>query len=286
MKKQLCLVLGLVLGLTACSEKDEAYYLAHIDEAEAKMAQCEKDAVSAINAKDKDTLEKIMAKGSECNLANSAIQEHKRQEREKEKQAKIEKAAAQIKQQYGEQSWQEFAKTLSNSECANRWDRNAECEAMKALYEEKTEPVVAQLSQQSLQDLLGQEAQYCKQDKRRYSACDVWKKGVEVRAKQDFEAMSLEELSALTVYSEDYKRTQPREAWREVFKEKEEAYVEQLVKNYDQLKEVYNACVDRASNAKGWDNKVNINNNYPCRQASSARMRLELPPDNFKTKMD
>lgn len=293
MRKQLCLVLGLALGLTACKEKDEAYYLEHIDDAKAKMEQCEKDARSAMEAKDKDALEKLMAKGSECNLANNAIREHKRQEWEKEKQARQAQKAAEIaqekaklQQQYGEQSWQEFAKTFTNSACANRWDSKPECEAMKALYAEKTDPAIAQFSQQPLQDLLAQEAQYCKQDKRRYSACDVWQKGVELRATQDFEAMSLEELNKLKAYDNDYTKDQPNNAWRKVFKAKSEAYVEQLTQNYDQLKEVYNACVDRASSAKGWEQKYKVTGDYPCRQASYARTRLQLPSDDFKTKMD
>ncbi|MBN6077352.1 hypothetical protein HYE59_07360 [Aggregatibacter actinomycetemcomitans] len=294
MKKLFWLIpVGLCLNLSACSEKDAAYYLSHIDEAKTKWTQCENDMETAMRTKDKAALEKIMAKGSECDLVRNAIKEDKRlqlekekNEREAQKAAEIAKAKELIEQQYGSQSWQEFVKTFVNSKCTNIWGKTPECEAMESLYQEKTQPIIKELKAKGLNSLLNEEQNYCKQDKRRYSACDVWQTAVKEQATEEFQAMSLEQLNALKAYDEDYKKEQPRQAWRSVFKEKEDAYIKQLTENYDQLKEIYNTCVDQVQSAKNWSEKHRISSDYPCRQASSARIRLQLPSDDFQTKME
>ena len=54
MKKLLWLMpMGVCLSLTACSEKDEAYYLKHIDEAKTKGAQCGREVEAAMRSRDK-----------------------------------------------------------------------------------------------------------------------------------------------------------------------------------------------------------------------------------------
>ena len=98
--------------------------------------------------------------------------------------------------------------------------------------------------------------------------------------------MTLEELDALKAYDDDYKKDQPRGAWREVFSQKEEAYITQLVSNYDQLKTIYNNCVDQVKSTQNWEKQYKITSSYPCKQASHARIKLQLPSDNFQTHME
>lgn len=220
MKKLLWLMpMGVCLSLTACSEKDEAYYLKHIDEAKTKWAQCEKEAEAAMRSKDKSALETLMAKDSECNLVRNAIKEDTRLQREKEEnerkaklEADIAQAKAQLKQQYDALPWQEFVKAYVNSTCPSSWGTTPECEAMKAFYQEKTQPVITELRTKGLANLLKEEQNYCKQDKRRYSACDVWQTAVKEQATEEFQAMTLEQLDALKAYDDDYKKDQPRGA--------------------------------------------------------------------------
>lgn len=294
MKKLLWLMpMGVCLSLTACSEKDEAYYLKHIDEAKTKWAQCEKDAEAAMRSRDKSTLETLMADGSECNLARNAIKEDKRLQREKEENerkaklaADIAQAKAQLKQQYDALPWQEFVKAYVNSTCPSSWKTTPECEAMKAFYQEKTLPVITELRTKGLANLLKEEQNYCKQDKRQYSTCDVWQTAVKEQATEEFQAMTLEQLDALKAYDDDYKKAQPRGAWREVFKQKEDAYITQLVSNYDQLKTIYNNCLDQVKSTQNWEKQYKITSSYPCKQASHARIKLQLPSDNFQTHME
>lgn len=98
--------------------------------------------------------------------------------------------------------------------------------------------------------------------------------------------MTLEQLDALKAYDDDYKKAQPRGAWREVFKQKEDAYITQLVSNYDQLKTIYNNCVDQVKSTQNWEKQYKITSSYPCKQASHARIQLQLPSDNFQTHME
>ena len=43
-----------------------------------------------------------------------------------------------------------------------------------------------------------------------HSACDVWQTAVKEQATEEFQAMTLEQLSALKAYDDDYEKDQPR----------------------------------------------------------------------------
>jgi len=103
------IVIGALLSISACSERNQAYYEANIDEAELKVKDCEAAMKAAFLAQDEEQLESV-TKDPECKFAIKVFGEHKKNlanikreieakelEKEKEQQEKI------FKQQYTEQ---------------------------------------------------------------------------------------------------------------------------------------------------------------------------------------
>lgn len=296
MKKSLLLSVGIALFLTACSEPhDKTYYLDHIDEAKSRMAQCKDEMEEAFKNNDKEAFEKLGDKQSECSQADAAIREDRQRQREKERaekeaQAKIEldKAMQQMESEYGKQTWQEFAHTYVNDKTCQGFflaDDNYQCRAFKALYEKKAQAGIDELKKQELSTLLGEEQTYCKTDKRRYSACDIWKRAANEKAKTDFEKLSFEDLAKLKEAYNNY-QSPINSAYSEIYRKKEKTVIDDFAGNYENLKKVYNQCVDAYQGTKDWKVRSQISDTYPCEQARSARSKLQLPYDNFKKKMD
>lgn len=236
------------LLLVGCGDKDEAYYLEHMDKANEKISDCEKQMMKAFEERDKDTAEKIQ-KNPECKAAHNAVREFKRTEREKERQEKEAKEKAEseaaknaVAQEYGQQTWQEYIVSYANSDCAESlFTESSKCSAMKALYKDKFQQGKNELYKIPFEKLSLAENTYCKQDKRQYSVCQVWKETVEQQEKE---------------------------------------IVENYVKNYDSLKRDYNQCVDKALVAKkqpqSWKLISDIRDSYPCQQTVKARSQLQL----------
>ncbi|NEN75392.1 hypothetical protein F9B74_03495 [Pelistega sp. NLN82] len=289
-------MLASTLGLVACSEKDQTYYFNHIDEAEKKIAQCEKELNAAFEKSDETKMEAIFAKESECFVAREALKEYrdiqrenKRREEEIRKKVELEKIKTDIQNQYGSQSWQEFSHTFVNSECSKMMFADDKCELMKEFYKEKITPAIAEMRGNGLEALLEEKQTYCKQDQRLYSTCDVWTTAVKEQAKEDFEKLAFNDLAKLKdkyCANSSFANPEPCGTYRTVFNEKEEVFIKLLTQKYDSLKVIYNLCIDQIKLENNWEKKHRIKLDVPCSQAKAARSELHLPYDDFETKMD
>lgn len=294
MKKQRLFIFSLILGVSACSDKDESYYLNHIDEAQSKMKQCKVDLAKAMKSKDESEFMKLTDSKSECSIVDKALSKHRQKQWEIEMQAKKAKddaelanIKAEIQQLYGSQSWQDFTKSFIKSKC-DHFSYDKKCQAMFALYEEKTKLAITEMRKKSLDELLADKELYCKQDQRLYSTCDVWQTAVGEQAKQVFSQLTLDKLYTLKdkYPSEGYPPRQPNKAWSEVFDQKEKEFVQLLIEKYDNLRSIYNICVDQVKQEKDWQKQLKVIQGVPCSQAKQARSKLNLPYDDFTTKME
>lgn len=234
--------------LVGCGDKDDEYYINHIDKAQEKMNDCEKQMTKAFTKRDKAAIEKIR-KNTECQSARDAIMVHQRIELEKKQQEKEAKEKAELAaareaaaKEYGKQTWQQYIVTYANSDCAESFfTKNNKCQAMEEIYKDKFQQGKDELYQIPFEKLSLAEDTYCKQDKRRYSACQIWK---------------------------------------EVVDKQEKEIVENYVKNYAALKTDYNQCVDKViateNQPQSWKLITNIRDSYPCKQTIKARQQLQL----------
>lgn len=294
MKKQRLFIFSLILGVSACSDKDESYYLNHIDEAQSKMKQCKVDLAKAMKSKDETEFMKLTDSKSECSIVDKALSKHRQkqweieiQEKKVKDDAELANIKAEIQQQYGSQSWQDFTKSFIKSKC-DHFSYDKKCQAMFALYEEKTKLAITEMRKKSLDELLADKELYCKQDQRLYSTCDVWQTAVGEQAKQVFSQLTLDKLYTLKdkYPSEGYPPRQPNKAWSEVFDQKEKEFVQLLTEKYDNLRSIYNICVDQVKQEKDWQKQLKVIQGVPCSQAKQARSKLNLPYDDFTTKME
>ena len=294
MKKQRLFIFSLILGVSACSDKDESYYLNHIDEAQSKMKQCKVDLAKAMKLKDEAEFMKLTDSKSECSIVDKALSKHRQeqweieiQEKKVKDDAELANIKAEIQQQYGSQSWQDFTKSFIKSKC-DHFSYDKKCQAMFALYEEKMKLAITEMRKKSLDELLADKELYCKQDQRLYSTCDVWQTAVGEQAKQVFSQLTLDKLYTLKdkYPPEGYPPRQPNKAWSEVFDQKEKEFVQLLTEKYDNLRSIYNICVDQVKQEKDWQKQLKVIQGVPCSQAKQARSKLNLPYDDFTTKME
>lgn len=245
--------------LVGCGDRDEAYYLEHMDKADEKISDCNRQMMKAFDRKDTGAAEKIR-ESPECQAADRAIREFKRINREKEalereakEKAESEAAKKAVAQEYGQQTWQEYIVSYANSECAESlyYTESSKCRAMKAFYQDKFQQGRQTLSEIPFEKLSSAENTYCRQDKRQYSVCQVW---------------------------------------RETVAQQEKDLVENYVKNHELLKTDYNQCVDKVLAAKKqpqwWTLISDIRDSYPCQQTVKARGQLKLGYDLGEDKME
>lgn len=302
-------ILVATLSLSACNEeKDQVYYLKNIDKATAKKSECEAKIKQAIKAKDEATLNKIK-QDAECHAAHNAVREDRRIKVEQEKaaqealeQEEIKKEKIRLTQQLGQLDWQAVAHYFVNSDCAKYGineggfgipAENYICRATAQLYKEKAEQGKQILLSSPYEALRKEEKTYCNQDKRKYSACSIWEEALGIQAKSFFEQM---DFAALEKQRDDYAmwgNKHPfsvKQAFEQIFKERENAIIENYTKQYGSLKQDYNQCVEQLStikdDLKNYQQRQAIFAYYPCSQAQKARVKLGLNDDDFKTKME
>ncbi|MDO4430218.1 MAG: hypothetical protein Q4B95_02825 [Lonepinella koalarum] len=299
-----------VILLTACSEKDKAYYLKNIDKAETKKNECENKLKEAWKNKDEKAF-LTLEKDAECKAANEAIKENRKIKAEQERQAKEAKARIEIdnektklKTQLGQADWKGIVHYFVNSDCAkygNRFsekgfivpEENYHCRAAVEIYQENAEIAKSELLKFSFDELNSQEKAYCSQDKRDYSACYIWEQALGIQAEKAFEQQSLQELEKLYEDYQMYSNKRPlsaKKAFEKVFKAKEQATIENYTKNYNVLKQDYNQCVEKVAQVGNhyskYKERAAITDFYPCAQARTARSKLGLGYDDFKTLME
>lgn len=307
MKKTAILLIITSFLLSACSEKDEQYYLSNYDKAEVKLKQCENDIMVAFTKNDESAIAKLEV-DQECKAASSAIKETKRQKRETEKkareaaeEAKKKEVFAKIEAKYSPLSWQERIKTFSQTECAQKpWlkhsDSNLECLAEHAIYESALESGKAELGKVGFMTLKDQFDTYCSKDARQYTECTVWKEAVKEQGSIYLNTLSLEELinnksnycpSIMGPFS-----YQACEILSTVSRKKMDERINELVNNHELLKQEYNKCVDSIAtineqkHSMAYITKRNeITNSIQCVLTKNARTHLQLPFDNFETKI-
>ncbi|KAE9540534.1 hypothetical protein HT665_00115 [Ursidibacter maritimus] len=305
MKKQLGLLSIGALLLVGCGEKDHQYYLENVDKAQEKVKECKAEVQKLLKEKNKEKLVELAA-NKECNAADSALKEHRKQELEKQRLEKenarkelLEKIRKDLDKQYGNLSWQEMAAEYVNHDCNNARSSSSweQCEVLGKLYNEKEEQGKMELSKLSLEQLLSEQKTYCTKDRRVLSACDIWQKATLSVAKQefdkkDFSALSQQEKNYCDYNSSNYFLCA---TWRESFRVSEKNIVDNYVKNYELLKKDYNQCVASIQNIDNDESKSyaikaeereSITSNYPCRQAGYARSSLGLGYADFKTLME
>lgn len=298
------------LLLTACSEKDKAYYLQNIDKAETKKAECENKLKEAWNKKDENAI-KALKLDSECNAAIDAIKEDRKIKAEQERQAKeakareeIDREKVKIKQKLGQADWKAVAHYIVNSECAkhsNQFSKsgfvipedNYSCRAVEEIYQETVKLAKTELTKFSYNDLLAQEKEYCSKDKRPLSACSIWEIALGEQAEKAFESQDLpilEQQKSEYKMFYDKKPLSAKKAFEKVFKAKEQAVIENYTKNPDLLKQDYNQCVEKVKQIgdhySKHEQRSAVTNFYPCSQAQAARRKLGFNYDNFQTPME
>ncbi|OOH92397.1 hypothetical protein BMT54_00390 [Pasteurellaceae bacterium 15-036681] len=302
MKKYLYIPILLVtLVLTGCSEKDKAYYLNNLDKAEAKKAECRSQQEKAFLAKDKQKLESLR-KDAECQAAIEAIREHQQAEYERMKQEKAEKqkeaiaeARKQLDTTLSSSNWQNVAHHYVNNECSQKWvikEDDYSCLALRELYEEKVVQGKNELLQYDFKKLLAEQNNFCTKDKRKFSVCDIWGQALKEKAEQAFSQVPFHELSRQREQYCNYDSPNyvACSAWEKVYETKNKEAVDQFAQNYDVLKKEYNQCVDKLQKIGDHYSKYKerdaVTEYYPCSQAKQARIKLNLPYDHFKLKME
>lgn len=304
----LAIVMVATVGLAGCSEKkDKAYYLQNIDKAETKKAECEKKLIEALTNKDKKLVESLQ-QDAECQAAIDAVKEARQAKAEQERQAKeakmreeTDREKAKITQELGQTDWKGVLHYVVNSDCAQQYanmfsksgfivpKENYRCLAVEQLYAENLELGKAELSKLSYDELLNQEKDYCSKDKRPLSACALWETVLNEQAEKAFIEKSFEELDKQKAEYARYNDKHPasaRKAFEKAFREKEKEVIENYTKNYDLLKQDYNQCIEKVKNIADYNARLAITDAYPCSQTKSARSKLGLAFDNFKTMME
>lgn len=147
--KKTTMIVGALLLITACSDRDREYYEANIDEAEKKSKQCEDAMEDAFNSEDEKKIE-ALSKDAECNFAVKVYGEHKRKlarlKREAEKKKQEEKRLAEeevFQEQYKEKltnlkslAYTDFYKMGKGCGAGFMSKKTPECSAYKDLREE------------------------------------------------------------------------------------------------------------------------------------------------------
>lgn len=302
-------LIAMSLSLSACSEeKDQAYYLKNISKAEAKQSECGTKLTKAMQAKDEAAFKRLL-EDAECKAAEQAIKEDKRIKREQEAaakaallQAEIDKEKARLQQELGDLDWKATAHYFVNSDCAKYGidergfgipEQNYTCRALAQLYKAQAEIGKDELVKFSYEELKSQEKTYCQQDKRKYSACSIWEEALAIQAEPFFEKQEFAQLEKQAEEYSMWRDNHPiseRKAFEKIFKAKEQAIIESYIKDYASLKQTYNQCVEQLKQIgdhwKKHKERATVTQFYPCSQAQTARTKLGLGYDDFKTLME
>ncbi len=285
MKKTVFLCLGLSVLLTACGSKDEAYYKDHVEEAQTKVAECEKEVEKLFMAQDKEGLEILMAEGSECRIVEKVVREEEIRQKELAREQAKKEAYTKVNTKYGALSWREFTVAYLKFDCASRWaitDEDFECKAMQEMYESNVQKGIAEMKQYSLDELLAKEGEFCKKDRRKYSACDVWKKAVAKTVSEHFKSLSLSQLYAKKQVLCKVWSNPSCEPLKQLIDTKNKEVIQGYVDDYELLKQDYNRCVVRYQNATTYEAQREVANTYPCPQTSEAKRKLGLSQGFFE----
>lgn len=262
-KYALTLLIGSLLLITGCSEKDAEYYQNNPEAAKEKIQAC-KDSLR--DAKDKETFDKLM-NDKECRAADQALKAIRKAAREAE-EAAIERdnkailatAEKALMKEHGNLDWKGFQKLYRASECQSYFSfskkissEDAKCVVMKQHYEKLIGDAKNGFANTPYSELITKEKELCLLDKGRLSPCSVWQDSLAESAKNSFKDTAYE---TLFVERDHYCEVQSEfkyqfcAAYEQVLNEKKEVVINNYAQNDTLFTDEYNKCYQKSLTTK------------------------------------
>ena len=167
--------LFILFFIISCTEKNQEYYLQHIDEAKNKNSECEEIAMKAFMSRDENKLKELES-NLECKAAKKAVYKAKQEKREMERKKrkeeerlrKIQKekeyniALKGYKDKYNILDYTQLIPIKEECSLSFSYTKNAKCDAFKKIFEEKKVLAVNKITQEySGQNLLDANEKWC-----------------------------------------------------------------------------------------------------------------------------
>ena len=276
--KKIAIVVGLVLGLAACGDHDEAYYMKHLNKAQDMVNNCEKRLDNA-NKKGGDKGIALVKNDQACIAAQKAL-DQAALDQEMKHFAEIE---SRLEHEHGEKNWQEVLFVYDEMACneATTAYEKVECNAFNKLVKRAKIEGKKVLFEENLDNLYRHEHQFCGSKPADSTLCQLWK---EVRDEKSYEMLaplSLMELQAIhpQFCAESHAATADCDIWKRAWKEKNSVAVEQYKQDQTLFISGYNRCVDRVAKVDGNSGltavekrnaKRKIRETTPCSQIEAA----------------
>lgn len=276
--KKIAIVVGLVLGLAACGDHDEAYYMKHLNKAQDMVKNCEKRLDNA-RKKGGEKGVALVENDQACIAAQKAL-DQAALDQEMEHFSEIE---ARLEREHGEKNWQEVLSVYDAMACneATTAHEKVECNAFNKLVKNAKIEGKKVLFEENLDNLYRHEHQFCGKNPTESTLCQLWK---DVRDEKSYEMLmplSLMELQAIhpQFCAESHAATADCDIWKRVWKEKNNLAVEQYKQDRALFISGYNRCVDRMAKIEGNSGltatekrnaKRKIRETTPCSQIEAA----------------
>lgn len=303
-------VIGLILiaglGLTGCEEKNQEYYLKHIDSAKEKLEECRNDLNKAFRQNDEKLFEKIK-NNTKCQAVENAIKEDRilQAKLEQERKAAEEKLALEIeitaiKNQIADKSWKKSINEYLKVEGCNVLFSapSPKCKAWEIVYNEKVDEGKKELKQLSFEAIKEQMMSLCKLEQRRGSNCAVAQSALEEKATEDLanaDIQTIESQKPLYCAEDIYSLNACRKSWEKAFDRENEKHVKFFTDNDDEFIRTFNSCADKIADIEAQNLKWNEKNTlerkiaetYPCHQAKEAYRKRGMGYSvNFEKKIE
>ncbi|MBY6224336.1 hypothetical protein [Ferrimonas balearica] len=141
-----CASFALLLGLSACSERDLLYYQSNLDEAKMKVEECKETILDSISSKDKESL-KSAFEDPECKAAATAYDDYRKQrakaereKREEEERLVYERDFSKYISEFKAMSFSDFYMIAKGCNTfSENYKRSAKCKAFDEVEESKVE---------------------------------------------------------------------------------------------------------------------------------------------------
>ncbi len=302
-------VIGLILiaglGLTECEEKNQEYYLKHIDSAKEKLEECRNDLNKAFRQNAEKLFEKIK-NDTKCQAVENAIKEDRilKAKLEQERKAAEEKLAletemAAIKNQIADKSWQKSINEYLKVEGCNVLFSapSPKCKAWEIVYNEKVDEGKKELKQLSFEAIKEQMMSLCKLEQRRGSNCAVAQSALEEKATEDLanaDIQTIESQKPLYCAEDIYSLKACRKSWEKAFDRENAKHIKFFTNNDDEFIKTFNSCADKIADIEAQNLKWNekntlerkITGTYPCYQAKETYIKRGMGYSvNFEKKI-
>ncbi|SUO95010.1 hypothetical protein [Suttonella ornithocola] len=267
MKTKILTLSVLTLLLSACGEKDQAYYEAHPEKAEEKINQCKENLMQAAMNKDREKVEKIRT-DAECQAADNARRILREKQRAAEKAAEeqarkemLAKAEAQFQKEYGNMDLKAYLSAYRQSECSQKWmlsltEESAYCYVMQEHHKQMIDTAKADFENTNFDELIKQKNTLCKLSTERDTPCGIWQEALLGSAKNTF--AKTDYLTLLNKgsdyceegYSSDILVNRICSAFHRVLGDKREAEIARYKNDDDAFVKAYEMCYQKAQTIK------------------------------------